>query len=150
MFCMTLTSVGYIILICSHNIPVKIFATCLVVSGAFPSLALLGAWAVTNTGGFTKRATTWGCVEVVGQCISIGASHVYTDPPQYVKGHSTLLALQVMAFGCATANWLWMKRQNRLRDEDARHYAEAGTRHPDAGKTFEDLQDFHPDFRYVP
>jgi hypothetical protein len=146
---MTMSSAGYIILVASHNIPVKIFATCLVVAGAFPGLPLLGAWAVANTGGYTKRAATWGSIEVIGQCMSIGTSHAYTDPPQYVKGHSVLLALQLLALACVIVVWLTMKRLNRQRDEAARQHAEAGMRDPEADKSLEELQDFHPSFRYV-
>ena len=58
--CLTCTCLGYIILIAVESVHVKIFATCLVASGIYPSVILLASWLGINTGGYTKRARTWG------------------------------------------------------------------------------------------
>ncbi|KAK5994137.1 High-affinity nicotinic acid transporter-like protein [Cladobotryum mycophilum] len=132
-----------------ENVKVKISGTCLITMGIFPSVTLLGAWTNINVGGFTKRAVTWGVAEVIGQCFAIMASHIYTDPPQYVKGHSICLAFQLLALASAIACLLWMKRLNRLRDEEAARHREAGTAHPLTHQSLEEAYDYHPSFRYI-
>ncbi|OAL28541.1 hypothetical protein AYO22_02735 [Fonsecaea multimorphosa] len=141
--------VGYIILIAVHNVKVKIFATCLITMSTFPGVTLMGAWININTGGFTKRATTWGTAEIVGQCFAILGSHIYTDPPQYIKGHSIVLAFEVLALACVVFCWFWMRWLNNKKDKEALEHAEAGTTDPNLHKTLEEIQDYHPSFRYI-
>ncbi|OAL33794.1 hypothetical protein AYO20_06970 [Fonsecaea nubica] len=141
--------VGYIILIAVHNVKVKIFATCLITMGTFPGVTLMGAWMNINTGGFTKRATTWGTAEIVGQCFAILGSHIYTDPPQYIKGHSIALAFEVLALMSAVFCWFWMRWLNNKKDREALEHAAAGTTDPNLHKTLEDVQDYHPSFQYI-
>ncbi len=133
----------------SHNVKVKIFGTCLITSGIFPSVTMLGAWSNINVGGFTKRAVTWGIAEVVGQCFAILASHIYTDPPQYIQGHAIVLSFQLVALSAAIANWFWMRRLNRIKSEEAQRHRDAGTVHPEAHKTLEEVYDYHPAFFYI-
>ena len=78
--------VGYIIVMTDVSNPVKIFATCLITSGLYPSVILLVPWLSINTAGFTKRGTTWAMAEIGGQCLSIMGTHVYDDPPAYHSG----------------------------------------------------------------
>jgi hypothetical protein len=141
--------VGYVILLCAHSAKVKLFATCLITSGVFPSVTLLGAWTAINTGGFTKRAVTWGIAEVVGQSFSIMASHIYTDPPQYIQGHSIVLSFQLLAILATIANWFWMRHLNRHKEEELRRHEQDGTVDPTAHLSLEEAYDYHPSFRYV-
>jgi hypothetical protein len=141
--------VGYVILIAVHNVKVKIFATCLITMGTFPAVALLGAWVAINTGGFTKRASTWGISEIVGQCFAIMGSHIYIDPPQYIQGHSILLAFEVLALIATILCWFWMRHLNKQKDGEARRHAEAHTTDPNLHKSLEEIYDYHPSFRYV-
>lgn len=68
MVCHIICIVGYIILMLATNDKVKIFGTCLITTGVFPSFTIVGAWTGINIGGFTKRAITWAVTQVVGQC----------------------------------------------------------------------------------
>lgn len=145
----TTSCIGYIILLAVHNVKVKVFATCLITMGTFPGVTIMGAWININTGGFTKRATTWGTAEIVGQCFAIMGSHIYTDPPQYIQGHSIVLAFNLLALASALFCYYYMRRANHKKDKEALEHASAGTTHLDLHKTLEDVQDQHPSFRYI-
>ncbi|OPB46934.1 hypothetical protein A0O28_0070580 [Trichoderma guizhouense] len=149
MLCFAFSIVGYIILMVVNSVKVKIFGTCLITMGVFPCVTLLGAWASINVGGFTKRAMTWGVAEVVGQCFAIMASHIYTDPPRYLKGHSICLAFQAMGFISAFLMWLHMRHLNGKKEEEAARHQAAGTVHPMSHQSLEEAYDYHPDFRYI-
>jgi hypothetical protein len=143
------SSTGYIILIAVHNVKVKIFAACLITMGTFPSVTMGGTWININTGGFTKRASTWGLCEIFAQCFSILGSHIYTDPPQFIKGHSIALSFDLLSLASVIGLWLYMRLLNRQRDRVAENHASSGTIHPDLHKSLEDVQDNHPSFRYI-
>ena len=147
--CLATTSVGYIILIAVKSVHVKVFATCLVASGVYPSVILLVSWLGINTGGYTKRATTWAGCEILGQCLSIAGTHLYTDPPRYIKGHSIMLALCVISMSAAGANMYSFARANKQKEQIQRDYLERGEVHPHMGKTLEEVQDDHIAFRYI-
>lgn len=149
MVCHIICIVGYIILMLATNDKVKIFGTCLITTGVFPSFTIVGAWTGINIGGFTKRAITWAVTQVVGQCFSIMASHIYTDPPRYLKGHSICLAFQVVALLSTCVLWFWMRRLNEKKDQEAEHHRTAGTIDPKSSLSLEEAYDYHPNFRYI-
>ncbi|OQV03400.1 hypothetical protein CLAIMM_08449 [Cladophialophora immunda] len=49
-FTLGITSTGYIILLSVNNVPVKVFATCLLTMGLYPSATINAAWAGINIG----------------------------------------------------------------------------------------------------
>jgi hypothetical protein len=147
--CLFLGVIGYAILISVSSVPVKIFATSLVASGMYPGVILLMTWIAINSGGFTKRAASWSMPEVVGQCFSIMGTHIYDNPPRFVKGHSVILGILVVGIISTSYIWWWMRRQNMLKDQTAQEYADRAEVNPDASKSLEDICDFHPNFRYI-
>ncbi|OAA60323.1 Major facilitator superfamily domain, general substrate transporter [Niveomyces insectorum RCEF 264] len=149
MGCFATSITGYVILMAVHDHRVKLFATCLITMGVFPGVTLQGAWVNINVGGYTKRATTYGTTEIIAQCFSILASHIYTDPPQYIKGHSIVMSFQILAFLATGIAMWWMRCENRRKDEEARTRAETGAVHENEYKTLEEVFDYHPSFRYV-
>jgi hypothetical protein len=149
MLCHIICIVGYIILMVATNDKIKMFGTCFLTMGAFPSLTIVGAWTGINIGGFTKRAMTWAVTQVVGQCFSIMASHIYTDPPRYLKGHAICLAFQTVALVSTIALWFWMRYLNKKKDEEAEHHRAYGTTDPKLSLSLEEAYDYHPSFRYV-
>lgn len=149
MLCFAISIAGYIILMVVTSVKIKIFGTCLITMGVFPCVTLLGAWASINVGGFTKRAMTWGTAEVVGQCFAILASHIYTDPPRYLKGHAISLSFQILGFLSAFSMWLYMRYMNGKKEEEASRHQAAGTVHPMSHQSLEEAYDYHPDFRYI-
>ncbi|KAL7946067.1 MFS general substrate transporter [Trichoderma barbatum] len=149
MLCFGFSITGYIVLMVVTSVKVKIFGTCLITMGVFPCVTLLGAWTSINVGGFTKRAMTWGTAEVVGQCFAILASHIYTDPPRYLKGHAISLSFQILGFFSALSMWIYMRYLNGKKEEEAAHHQAAGTVHPMSHQSLEEVYDYHPDFRYI-
>ncbi|KAL7919741.1 MFS general substrate transporter [Trichoderma austrokoningii] len=149
MLCHSICIVGYIILMVVNNDKVKMFGACLITTGVFPSFTIVGAWTGINIGGFTKRAITWGVTQVVGQGFSILASHIYTDPPRYLKGHSICLAFQIAALLSTCILWVWMRQLNKKKDREAEHHLTAGTIDPKASLSLEEAYDYHPNFRYI-
>ena len=141
--------IGYIILLTDVSVPVKVFATCLVTGCLYPSVILLTSWLSVNTCGFTKRGTTWAMAEVSGQCFSIMGSHVYTDPPRFIQGHSIILALQCLALLATIALIFWLRHCNMKKDRIDAEYRERGEIHPDNEKSLEELYDQHQNFRYI-
>ena len=149
MGCLSISCIGYIILLAVESAAVKIFATCLVCSGVYPAVVLIATWLGINTGGYTKRATTWAMAEIFGNCFSIMGSHIYTDAPRYIKGHSTVLALLIFSLINTVAVYFWMKRENQKKDIVEQEYRDRGDVHPDAQKSLEEAYDFHVAFRYT-
>ena len=147
--CLAVVCVGYIILIAVESVHVKIFATCLVASGVYPSVILLVAWLGINTGGYTKRATTWAGCEILAQVLSIAGTHVYTDPPRYIKGHSIMLGMMIISISAACINMYLFARANKQKDRIEREHLDRGETHLHMGKTLEEVQDDHISFRYI-
>ena len=146
---LSVACIGYIILLINVSVHVKVFATCLITSGLYPSVVLGAAWVAMNTGGFTKRGTTWALAEISGQCFSIMGTHVYTDPPRYIKGHSVILAFMLLALLSTVFLLSWMHRLNQKKDRTESEYQERSELHPHASKSLEEEYDFHIAFRYI-
>ncbi|KIX04968.1 uncharacterized protein Z518_05840 [Rhinocladiella mackenziei CBS 650.93] len=147
--CLSVVSVGYILLMAVSSTGVKIFAACLITSGLYPSVIFLVTWLGVNTGGFTKRGTTWALAEVFGQCFSILGTHIYNGPPRFIKGHAIVLGFIVLGVVNATILLWWMSRENKRRDAIEKDYRDRGEVHPHAPKSLEEMQDFHISFRYI-
>jgi len=147
---LTAVAIGYILLLTvSSSTPVKIFGACLITSGLYPSVILLVSWLGVNTGGFTKRGTTWAVAEVFGQCFSIMGTHIYDRPPRFIKGHAVLLGFILLAIFNASVLIWWMNKENQRRDAEEQAYRDRGEVHPHASLSLEDVQDFHISFRYI-
>ena len=148
-FCLFVSCVGYIILIAVRSVPVKIFGTCLVVSGLYPSVVLGATYLGINTGGFTKRGTTWAITEIFGQCFSIMGTHIYTDPPRFIKGHSIILGFLVFSILNVVMVYFWMRRLNSQKAKVIRDYRDRQEIHPDESKSLEEVYDHHIAFHYT-
>lgn len=146
---LSVVAIGYILLMTASSTAVKIFAACLITSGLYPSVILLVSWLGVNTGGFTKRGTTWALAEIFGQCFSIMGTHIYDGPPRFIKGHAIVLGFILLGiFNSCVLIW-WMKRENARRDAVEQDYRDRGESHPHASMSLEDVQDFHISFRYI-
>ena len=146
---MSFSCIGYIILLTNASVRVKVFATCLVTSGLYPSVILIVAWLASNTAGFTKRGTTWAMAEISGQSFSIMGTHVYTNPPRFIKGHSIVLAFMVFAVLNATALLFWMNHLNKKKERVDADYRERNEIHPHTSRSLEEEYDYHHSFRYI-
>lgn len=147
--CLLLSAIGYIMLLTVSSTAVKMVAACFITSGLYPSVVLIATWLGINTGGFTKRGTTWAMAEIFGQCFSIMGSNVYTDGPRYIKGHSVVLGFLLMGMISTTALIFWMRHLNKKRDSEESEYVKRNEPHPHASRSLEEEFDFHVSFRYV-
>jgi hypothetical protein len=147
--CLSTSVIGYILLMSTTNTVALVAATCFVTSGLYPSIMICASWISLNHGGFSKRATALAFAQIVGQCLSIIGTQVYRHPPRYISGHGTLLAFFSLAIVASISNYFYMKSQNRKKEAVAAEWAERGISNPDSSKSFDELFDYHPDFRYV-
>lgn len=145
----TISIIGYGILLSTVPVAGKIVATCFVTSGLYPSVILLNSWLLANSCGYTKRATVWALTEVFGPCFSILGSHIYDTPPRFIKGHAVGLAFLLAGLIDTFVLMWWMNRANMRKEVELREYHERGETHPHRGKSLEEVNDNHVDFRYI-
>lgn len=143
------TILGFIILLTTTNKVALMAGLCFVLAGVYPGTIVSVAWTVTFHGGFTKRATAIWASQIFIQGYSIIATEVYTTPPRFYKGHGVGLALCCTAMISTLALYVIMARANRERDRRAQELEATGEVDEMAEKTFEDLCDFHPAWRYA-
>jgi hypothetical protein len=147
--CLSVCSIGYILLLTVSSVTVKMVAACFICAGLYTSVVLTVTWLAINTGGFTKRGTTWALAEILGQCSSIMGSNIYTDKPRYIKGHSIVLAFILFAICNALALIFWMRYLNKRKDRILADYATRGETHPHIGRSLEEEFDNHINFHYI-
>jgi hypothetical protein len=149
MFGFAVNAIGYAMLLGVKSTAAKVVATCFITSGMYPAVVLFLTWLAINTGGFTKRATTWAIAEVFGQLFSIMGANIYDNGPRYVKGHATAMAFSFFCLFIAAALMVVFSRLNKKRDRILEDYARRGEIHPHMNRSLEDEQDFHINFRYT-
>lgn len=142
-------AIGYAMLLGVKSTAAKIVATCFITSGMYPAVVLFLTWLTINTGGFTKRATTWAMAEIFGQLFSIMGANIYDNGPRYVKGHATAMSFSFLSIGIAAVLMVVFRRRNKKRDEILADYASRGEVHPHMNRSLEEEKDFHINFRYT-
>ncbi|KEF59000.1 uncharacterized protein A1O9_03843 [Exophiala aquamarina CBS 119918] len=146
---LSLSCIGYAMLLSNVSMARKIAAACIATTGLYPSIILLNAWLLSNTCGYTKRATAWALAEVFGPCFSILGSHVYDTSPRFIKGHAIALGLLLSGLITCCLSIFWMHSANKKKDNELREFEERGESHPHRTKSLEEVQDYHIDFRYI-
>jgi hypothetical protein len=146
----TINAIGYAMLLSVNSSAVKIVAVCFITGGMYPAVVLFLTWLTINSGGFTKRATTWAMAEVFAQLFSIMGAHLYEDgAPRYAKGHGTAMAFSWLSVFIALGLMVFFRRENKNRDDILADYAQRGEVHPHMSRSLEDEKDFHINFRYT-
>ena len=147
----TIICIGYIILLATTNTIANVVAACLIVSGCYASTIIIPIWLSINTCGFSKRGAAWAFAEAVGLCFSIMGSRIYTHPPRFVKGHATVLSLNIVALFCACALYFWMGYLNKKKELIQADYVARGELHPHiaTNATLEEVGDEHISFKYI-
>ncbi|ETN39953.1 uncharacterized protein HMPREF1541_06180 [Cyphellophora europaea CBS 101466] len=141
--------IGFIILITATGKVVLLVGACLVAIGTYPGLVIGIAWTLTVHGGYTKKATFMWASQVMIQTYSIIATQVYRSPPRFFLGHGIALGLYVLGITSAMTLWYLVSRQNRMREARRLEFEQKGEVDPDMEKSFEELGDFHPGWRYT-
>ncbi|KAF3935635.1 hypothetical protein ABW19_dt0205471 [Dactylella cylindrospora] len=145
---LSLACIGYIILLSAHTSAAGMVAVCCLTSGLYTAIVLTVTWLGINTGGFTKRGTTWGIAEVFAQVFAIMGTKLYKYPPRYIQGHSIMLGFLVFADLNAIALWAYMAYLNKKKDKILEEYAARNETHPHVDKSLEEVYDYHINFRY--
>lgn len=149
LICLAVALIGFIILLTCLDKAALLVGCCFVAAGSYPALVIAVSWIMNSHAGYTKRSTAWAVGQVFIQCYSIISTQVYTDAPRYFKGHGVLLGLNAVGIVAAVLMMLMMKRENAKRDKVAQEYARQGLEDPQNGKSYEELCDGHPRFRYA-
>ncbi|KAI1614623.1 major facilitator superfamily domain-containing protein [Exophiala viscosa] len=147
--CLCTSITGFVILLSTTNKVALVAGACFVLAGAYPGLAISVAWSFTFHGGYTKRVTTTWASQIFIQCESIIATQVYDHPPRFFKGHGVALGFYILAAICTVIVYFMLSRANADRDRRAEELVQSGQIDDSADKTFEDLCDFHPRWRYA-
>ncbi|KAK5381971.1 hypothetical protein LTR20_007951 [Exophiala xenobiotica] len=142
---------GYILLLTVKVRGVQIFAACLITSSCYTCILLTPVWININTVGFTKRGCSWAYAELYGLTWSIMGTRIYDNPPRFIKGHATVLSLNVLACGTVLAAYFYMKGINKKKERIEKEYAERGEVHPHIahGTTLDEVGEDHIGFRYA-
>ena len=151
LFCLGLSVIGLVILLATESKAGRIIGCCFVAGGAYPAIGIGASWVASMHGGYTKRATAYGISQVLVQSYSIIGTQIYDKPPRFFLGHGLLLGFYVVAIVSTLTLYFWLKKQNRARDAAAAVRSEGLRQHGlevDSQQGFEELYDYHPDFRY--
>ena len=146
---LTTAIIGYIVLIVVTNPHVKVFGTCLIACGAYPSVTLFVAWMGNNSGGYTKRSTTWALAEIIAQGYSMFGTQIFNNPPRFIMGHSIVLAMNVLSLITVVVVYFMMRGSNKRKDRLLAEYEARGEVHPHVYCSLEEVYDEHILFRYV-
>ncbi|KAJ9617685.1 hypothetical protein H2204_013560 [Knufia peltigerae] len=149
MCCFSLIIVGFIIVLTTTRRDAGMVGCSLIAAASYPCLVMGGSWQMSSHGGFSKRSTPWAVSQLFIQTWSIVATQIYTQPPHFYKGHGTLLGLNAVGMLATFTKYWIMKKSNAKKDQVARDFAARGQQNPDSDKTYEELCDDHPNFRYV-
>lgn len=140
---------GFVLLLATTNTVALMAGACFVASGAYAGVILGATWNIVNQGGYTKRAVSAAGVQIFIQCYSIISTQIYKKPPRFFLGHGVLLGLVSVGLLAAVTNLLIIKKRNRDRDARAADFGQRGEVDPDMAKSYEELCDYHPGYRYV-
>ncbi|KAH8698862.1 major facilitator superfamily domain-containing protein [Talaromyces proteolyticus] len=148
LLCLTVSVIGFVILLCDVQRSVLIVGCCLVAAGSYPAIVLAASWLLVNHAGYTKRSTAWAVAQIFIQCYSIISTQVYIHPPRFIMGHAVLLALNALGVVAGLLKYYIMKRENARRDRLAQQVIGEALESKEEEKSIEQLCDYHPDFRY--
>ncbi|KAL6246868.1 hypothetical protein RBB50_006175 [Rhinocladiella similis] len=148
LICMSTSVVGFVVVLATTNKVALVVGCSLIAAGCYPAIVVCATWALNSHGGYTKKSTAWAVVQVFTQCYSIIATQIYDNPPRYFKGHGILLGLNLLGVVAVVVAYIMMKRENKRRDLLAQDFLARGEHNPDSDKAYEELCDYHPDFRY--
>ncbi|KUM56448.1 hypothetical protein ACN42_g10767 [Penicillium freii] len=108
--------IGYIILLTVDNTAVLYFATFLIGITTYTSVGLNVAWLNVNIAPQYRRALAIGLQQTIGNCAGIVAGQVYRTSP-YVLGNSFSLGSLVVAQLTVTGYGLYLRRENKVKDQ---------------------------------
>lgn len=82
----SVTIVGYILLLAVENYKARLAATCIVAFGVFSTIPVCSTWLTTNIAGYTRRGSAAAMINMIAQAFAISGTQAYSDPP-YCKSY---------------------------------------------------------------
>ena len=146
--CLSISCIGFIMLLCVTNKVALVAGACFVVTGAYPGLVIGIAFTISTQGGYTKRATAVWITQVFVQLFSIMASQVYRSPPRFFLGHGVALGIYVLAIISTVILLAILTRDNKSKAQRKQEYEFRGEEDPLAQRSIEELGDYHPLYTY--
>ncbi len=118
LFWLSITMIGFIILIVVENLHVKYFAVFLTAGGISPCVATCVTFISCNISPHTKRATAMAFMISVGNCGGAISGQIYRsqDAPRFIVGHAINLGFCTMSLICAFILFVSLRLENRRRD----------------------------------
>lgn len=115
---LTVSIVGFLILIFSNDSNVKYFAVFLTTGGISPCIATCITFLSGNISPHTKRATALGFMLSVGNSGGAISGQIYRsqDAPRFILGHSINLGFCIMGLITAVILYVSLGLENRRRD----------------------------------
>jgi MFS family permease len=148
----SLAIIGYIILLANEHPSkkpgVSYLGTFFAAVGIYPSVALVLSWPAINVSGQTKRATANAMQISIGNLGAVIGTQLYrpNTAPRYILGHSFALGYLAMNIVFVSTLWLFLKRENRKKQEHLLAYPATAEFHDSE----EDLKlgDRHPRWQF--
>ncbi|KIX07473.1 uncharacterized protein Z518_02126 [Rhinocladiella mackenziei CBS 650.93] len=143
-----LTTIGYGVLLSMHQVSVgtRYFALYLITCGCWLTQPITVVWLNNNLGGHYKRGVGAAIQLSIGNCSGFVSSNIFlpAQAPTYHLGFGVGLAFVWMCVFSAVVLFLWIQRENRLRDTGGRDYRFNLPREEQRN-----LGDDHPNFRFT-
>jgi cyanate permease len=142
------SSIGYIILLAQHSVPVggRYLAVYLVMAGGYITQPITLVWLSNNMGGHYKRSINAAMQVGFGNLGGIIASNIYisNQAPTYPVGYGVSLGLLWVCGIACTVLVIGMRFENKRRDR-----GERDDRLSRPQEERENLGDDHPSFRFI-
>ncbi|KAJ2086388.1 hypothetical protein IW140_003851 [Coemansia sp. RSA 1813] len=145
LFCSAWLVIASVILMATTNNGARIFALCLLSFGAFGNVAMGPGWLMSNVGGPTRSAFAGAMNVICGGLGGLCTSYIYRnkDAPRYMFGHGMNLFAALLCIITATAAHLIIRHRNKAKEEKPINISSL------SDDEIIDLENDHPDFRYV-
>ncbi|KAF5370102.1 hypothetical protein D9758_001066 [Tetrapyrgos nigripes] len=122
LICLPVAIVGYIVAITAQTNTGRYAAVFLMAAGVYPCGPSILSILPNNSSGHYKKATTTALQLAIANCGGFVATFAYTpdQAPRYVRGHSIVLAFQILAWLFIAANVTYCRWENKARAEGRR------------------------------
>ncbi|TKX26024.1 MFS transporter-like protein 28 [Elsinoe australis] len=140
----TVSIIGYIMLISTGRPLIQYGGTFLVSAGVFPCSPLVMGWLANNLSPHFVRATGTGAQIMFANMAAFVATFTYiqADAPRYITGHAINIGMLGLSLVCSTVCILYCSWENRKRARGGRDYRLAEGNGGQLGYR-------HPEFRYT-
>lgn len=117
----SLAIIGYIILLTApiKRPGVSYVGTIFAAGGIYPSCAIVLSWPTANVSGQSKRATATAMTITIGNLGAVLGTQLYrpNTSPRWYLGHSFALGYLSCNIIVASALWILLRRENRIKKE---------------------------------